>query len=131
MSFRFSKRSLQNLDGVHPDLKKVMSHAIKTTDVDFVVIEGLRSIERQRELFDRGATKTMNSRHLTGHAVDVVPYIEGAVSWHWPDYYKLADNIKRAAKDMDVPLDWGGDWAAFKDGPHWQLPWNKYPALHE
>lgn len=126
--FRLSTRSLITLEGIHPDLRKTVQHAITITPIDFAVLEGVRSIERQRELFDRGATKTMNSRHLTGHAVDIAPYIDGEVSWHWPDYHELAAVIKQAAEDQGVPIEWGGDWRSFKDGPHWQLPWKEYPA---
>lgn len=128
MGFTFSARSRTNLEGVHPDLKAVMLHAIKTSTIDFTVLEGLRTIERQRELYESGASKTMNSRHLTGHAVDIAPYVNGAISWHWPYYYELADVVKSAANDLRIPLEWGGDWAKFKDGPHWQLPWKDYPA---
>lgn len=128
MSFSLSKRSIERLEGVQPHLKSVISHAIRITPIDFTVLEGIRSIERQRELFDRGATTTMNSRHLTGHAVDIAPHVNGEISWHWPDYHKLAEVIKQAALDQAVKIEWGGDWKSFKDGPHWQLPWLEYPA---
>lgn len=124
--FKFSKRSLKRLEGVHPHIVQVMNRAIKTSTVDFTVLEGLRSVERQRQLVDQGASTTMNSRHLTGHAVDVAPYIDGKISWHWPHYHMLARYIKGAADAEGVPLEWGGDWRTFPDGPHWQLPWDKY-----
>jgi peptidoglycan L-alanyl-D-glutamate endopeptidase CwlK len=73
------------------------------------------------------ASQTLNSRHLTGHAVDVAPVYNGKISWDWPLYYVLADCIKTAAKLVDVPIEWGGDWKRAKDGPHWQLPWKEYP----
>ena len=92
---------------------------------DFTVIEGIRSLERQEKLVVSGASKTMNSRHLTGHAVDIIPY---PVSWDWPLYYPIADAMKSAAKELNVDLEWGGDWTSFKDGPHWQLSWKTYPA---
>jgi peptidoglycan L-alanyl-D-glutamate endopeptidase CwlK len=126
MTFRFSKRSRQRLDGVHPDLVRVMELAISRSPVDFTVLEGLRTKERQRQLVDSGASKTMNSRHLTGHAVDVAPMSGGSVSWDWPLYHKLAPVIKEAAEELDVDIEWGGDWTSFKDGPHWQLSWNSY-----
>jgi peptidoglycan L-alanyl-D-glutamate endopeptidase CwlK len=69
----------------------------------------------------------MNSRHITGHAVDLAPMIAGEVRWDWPLYHKLAKIVKAAAADEKVPLQWGGDWRAFKDGPHWELPWKFYP----
>lgn len=127
MTFRFSKRSEENLDGVHPDLIMVMRQAIETTDIDFAIIEGVRTIERQREMVKIGASQTLNSRHLTGHAVDVAPIYNGKIAWDWPLYYVLADCIKTAAKLVDIQIEWGGDWKRFKDGPHFQLPWNDYP----
>lgn len=127
MSFVLGQRSLERLKGVHPDLQRVVRRAIQITEVDFTVLEGLRSIERQRELVRKGASKTMNSRHLTGHAVDLAPWVDGKVSWDWDWYYPLADAMKAAAREIKVPIEWGGDWKTFKDGPHWQLPWNEYP----
>ena len=126
--FSFGSRSLDRLKGIHPDLRKVMDRAIITTDIDFTILEGLRSIERQRKLLAEGATRTLRSRHLTGHAVDIAPLIEGAVSWDWPLYHKLALIVKAAAAHERVKIEWGGDWRSFKDGPHWQLPWRDYPA---
>jgi peptidoglycan L-alanyl-D-glutamate endopeptidase CwlK len=69
----------------------------------------------------------MNSRHLTGHAIDVAPLINGKVRWDWPLYHRLALTIKGAAVLEKVPIEWGGDWKSFKDGPHWQLPFRSYP----
>lgn len=126
--FRFSKRSLDNLQGVHPDLVRVVKAALPLSSVDFGVTEGLRDRARQRELVNAGASTTMNSRHLTGHAVDLVAYIGPRISWDWPLYYKIADAMKEAAEKEGVPLEWGGDWTSFKDGPHFQLPWREYPA---
>ena len=128
MAFAFGSRSLNRLVGIHPDLRKVMDRAIATTSVDFTVLEGLRSVERQRQLFAQGASKTMRSRHLTGHAVDIAPLVDGKVSWDWPLYNRLAPIVKKAALDVGVKIEWGGDWRTFKDGPHWQLPWRDYPA---
>lgn len=125
--YTLSQKSLSLLKGVHPDLVKVIKRAIQITEVDFVVIEGLRTLERQKELLKKGATTTLNSRHLTGHAVDIAPYVGGKVSWDWPLYHKLAKAVKQAAKEVGVTVEWGGDWKKFKDGPHWQLPFNKYP----
>lgn len=128
MAYHFSKRSKKRLEGVHPALKAVMYRAIEITDVDFTVLEGLRTLERQRELVAQGASRTMNSRHLTGHAVDIAPYINGRVSWHWPHYHQLAPYIWEAARQVDVDgLEWGGNWKSFPDGPHWQLSWSQYP----
>lgn len=121
--FVLSERSLSNLDGVHSDLVAVVKRAILITKQDFMVIEGLRSLERQEQLVASGASRTMNSRHLTGHAVDIVPY---PLSWDWPLYYPIADAMKQSANELNVDLEWGGDWTSFKDGPHWQLSWESY-----
>lgn len=126
MTFRLSQRSKDRLQGVHPDLVAVMELAIKRTPVDFTVLEGLRTEERQRKLYASGASKTLNSRHLTGHAVDVAPYADGEISWHWPHYYPLAATIKDCAYEIGVKIEWGGDWTSLRDGPHWQLPWSEY-----
>ena len=115
---------MQNLSGVHPDLVAVVKRAIEITEQDFSVIEGVRNIERQRQLVAKGASKTMNSRHLTGHAVDLAPY---PLSWDWEYFYPIADAMKQAAEELDVDLEWGGDWTSFKDGPHFQLSWGAYP----
>jgi len=124
MSYKLSHRSLQRLSGVHPDLVAVVKRAIEITTQDFAVTEGVRHIERQRFLVDSGSSKTMNSRHLTGHAVDLVPW---PVSWDWENFYPIADAMKQAAEELDVAIEWGGDWASFPDGPHFQLDWKKYP----
>jgi hypothetical protein len=125
--FRLSKSSKNCLIGVHADLIKVVLRAEAITTVPFAVIEGMRTLERQRELVEKGASRTMNSRHLTGHAVDIAPLINGKVSWHWPHYRELEPIIKRAAAEMRVQVDWGGDWTSFKDGPHWELRRSVYP----
>lgn len=125
--FRLSARSLARLNGVHPDLVNVVKRAIELTDVDFTVLEGLRTADRQAELKKAGASQTLKSRHLTGHAVDLGAYVAGEVRWDWPLYHRIAAAMKRAAKELGVPLEWGGDWRSFKDGPHFQLPWDRYP----
>ncbi len=127
MTFKLGRVSLDRMAGVHPDLVRVVKRAIALTTVDFRVTEGRRSIKRQGELVKAGASKTMNSRHLTGHAVDVVALIDGAVRWDWPLYDLIAKAFKAAAKAEGVPLEWGGDWPRFRDGPHFQLPWKQYP----
>lgn len=125
--FKLSKRSLSKLEGVHPALTSVVKRAIEVTEIDFAVTEGLRSVERQRELVAAGASKTYNSRHLTGHAVDLVAYIGGEVRWDWPLYGKLANAMKSAAEELGVKIVWGGDWISFKDGPHFELDRKFYP----
>lgn len=126
MAFSFSQRSIARMDGVHPDIIAVMELALARSSIDFTVLEGVRSADRQREMVRIGASKTLNSRHLTGHAIDIAPLVDGDVSWDWPVYHKLAPIIKGAAEDLGVDLEWGGDWKSFKDGPHWQLSWNTY-----
>jgi len=128
MPYSFGSRSLGRLEGIHPDLRKVMDRAIATTDIDFTVLEGMRTMSRQRKLVASGASRTLRSRHLTGHAIDIAPLVDGKVSWDWPIYHRLAPTIKKAAQDVGVKIEWGGDWRSFKDGPHWQLPWRDYPA---
>ncbi len=132
MSIVLSQKSLTKLDGAHPDLVKVIKRAAALSSIDFTVLEVLRTPARQKELVRTGASKTMNSRHLPGadgnsRAVDIAPMDGGQISWAWPVYHKLAPIIKQAAKDVGVPIEWGGDWRTFKDGPHWQLPWKQYP----
>ncbi len=127
MAIVLGQRSLSRLEGVHPDLVRVVKRAAALSDLDFTVLEGLRTPARQKQLFDLGATKTMNSRHLTGHAVDIAPMVGGTVRWDWPLYHQLAAVVKAAASQEKVPVTWGGDWRTFKDGPHWELPWKQYP----
>lgn len=139
MMYKLSQRSMQNLSGVHPDLIAVVKRAIQITEQDFSVIEGVRNINRQRELVAKGASQTMNSRHLTGHAVDLAPY---PVSWDWEYFYPIADAMITSCKELDIPLRWGGNWAvkdlrdwegnarelnhsytgSFADGPHLEIP---------
>ena len=118
--------SKNNLKGVHPDLVKVVEKAITLTEIDFRVTEGLRSKTRQIELVNKGASKTLNSRHITGHAVDVVALVGGSVRWDWPLYDKIAKAFKQSAKELNIPIVWGGDWKTFKDGPHFELDRNVY-----
>ena len=108
--FKLSKRSKGRLSGVHPDLVKVVNRAIEITEVDFGVTEGLRTTERQKELVASGASKTMNSRHITGHAVDLVAYLGNEVRWDMGLYYKIAAAMTQASTELDVPVVWGGCW---------------------
>jgi len=127
LMYRLGTRSKQRLGGVHPDLTRVVECAIEITTVDFTVLEGLRSPERQKILVEAGASQTLNSRHITGHAVDLGAWVEGEVRWDWPLYHKIATAMKEASKQVNVPIEWGGDWRNFKDGPHFQLPRKTYP----
>ena len=96
MSFRLSQRSRARLQGVHPDLIVVVEAAIRRTEVDFMVTEGLRDPVRQAALVRAGASRTLNSRHLTGHAVDVAALVEGRVRWDWPLYGRIAEAFRRS-----------------------------------
>lgn len=125
--FKLSAKSLSRLEGVHPDLVKVVHRAIQNSNVDFAVLEGLRTPERQQQLVKSGASLTLKSRHLTGHAVDLGAIVGGQVRWDWPLYYKIAETMKDAARDLKVPITWGGDWTMFKDGPHFELNRKTYP----
>ena len=127
MPFTLSQRSEDRLKGVHSDLQRVVRRAIQVTSVDFAITEGLRTPERQRELVAAGASRTLNSRHLTGHAVDLAPIIGGKISWDWPPFNELARAMKAAAAELRVPIVWGGDWRTFRDGPHFELDRRTYP----
>lgn len=126
--FHFSKRSLDNLAGLHPDIQAIFHEALRITDIDFVVIEGLRTVERQRELFNQRprVTTTMKSRHLDGFAADACPY-----PIDWDDiakFVQLSEIIKQAAVNLGLKIQWGGDWSGFPDSPHWQLSHQAYPS---
>lgn len=109
-NFKLSKRSLSRLEGVDADLVAVVKRAIKITTVDFGVTEGMRSIETQRKYVDAGKSQTMNSKHLTGDAVDLVAYIGSDVAWELNLYDDIADAMKAAAIELGVPLLWGAAW---------------------
>ena len=121
MSFKLGNKSLKNLSGVHPDLVRVVKQAIILTPIDFAVTEGVRTIERQKMLVESGASRTMNSQHLIGRAVDLAAIVDGKVSWDLPLYHKLAQAMKAAANYCMVEIRWGGDWENFKDCPHFEL----------
>jgi peptidoglycan L-alanyl-D-glutamate endopeptidase CwlK len=127
MTFKFSAKSLERLSGVHPDLQRVFQEAITNSPYDFSITEGIRTLDRQKELFEAGKSQTMRSRHLTGHAVDIAVFVDGKVTWDFPKYQAVADHIKSVAKRNDVSITWGGDWVSFKDGPHYELNKSVYP----
>ena len=152
-TFRFGKRSEQRLSGLHPDLIKVVRRALQVATRDFTVLEGLRTEARQRQLVADGASQTMNSRHLTGHAVDIAPLDDGEPTWQWQYYFGLASAVQQAAQELDIPIRWGGCWdrrlnglgdpeaaqveyiarrralgkKPFLDGPHFELARTAYP----
>lgn len=126
--FQLSQRSLTRLIGVHPDLVEIVKLAIQRTTVDFIVVEGVRTLAQQREYVTKGASQTMNSYHrpqadCLGHAVDLAPLVRGAIPWNdWQAFADLAGVVKACAVELGVPVEWGGDWKSFKDGPHFQIP---------
>ena len=125
--YTLSTRSLNHLEGVHPDLVRVVKLAIQSSEIDFVVLEGVRTKQRQAQLLKAGASQTMNSRHITGHAVDLGAWVNKEVRWDWPLYHKIAKAMKQAATDLNVQIVWGGNWRTFKDGPHYELDRKTYP----
>lgn len=127
MTYALSQRSKDRLTGVHPDLVKVIEEAIKDSPLDFSITEGLRTRERQKALFDAGKSQTMNSRHLSGKAVDIAVIREGEVTWDLRYYRIVTDHIKKVAKQLDIPIVCGIDWTSFVDGPHVELLRSKYP----
>lgn len=153
--FKLGKKSKSELKGVHQELVAVVERAIELTVEDFAVHDGIRTLEEQKLLVQRGASKTLNSRHITGHAVDLVPYIGGKLRWEWEPIYQVADAVRVAAKEQGVTIRWGGAWdrwltdlddstedivtdyvtrrrnagkRAFIDGPHFELPREEYPS---
>lgn len=143
MPFALGTRSRERLKGVHPDLVRVVERAIQLTEVDFTVLEGLRTAARQQQLVKSGASKTMRSRHLTGHAVDLGALAAGEVRWDWGLYLKIAEAMRMASVETNIPIRWGGTWKllsaikgpitakvlsrSFPDGPHFELPTTDYP----
>lgn len=135
---KLDARSITRLQGVHPDLVAIVNRAVVITVQPFIITEGLRTLERQQKLVEAGASQTLRSRHLTGHAVDLAAFIDmdgtgdytsgDNIRWDWPLYKTLSIAMKDAAKELNLTIEWGGDWKTFKDGPHFQLPWSKYPA---
>lgn len=128
--FNLSDRDRRRLAGVHPHLVRVVEQAAEQTNDVFMVVEGLRTLKRQQDLLKVGASRTLNSRHITGHAVDLAPVLDnGEIPWgQWDRFESLAATLKAAALYLKVPLEWGGDWPKFRDGPHFQLPHDQYPG---
>ena len=125
MTYKLGTRSLQSLSGVHPDMVAVVKRAIEITEQDFTVIEGIRNVNRQRALLKAGKSTTMNSRHITGHAVDMVPW---PVDWNDLERFEVvSEAMKAAAEELEVSIVWGGDWKSFYDGPHFELNRKSYP----
>ena len=110
MAYKLSTRSQERLMGIEPELKEVVYEAIKVTKIDFGVIEGLRTEEKQKQLVESGASQTMKSKHLEGRAVDLMAYIGGRGSWELNVYDEIADAMKEAAVKVDVAVRWGAAW---------------------
>ena len=154
MGYKLGKGSLRELEGVHPELVAVVKRAIELTVQNFSVHDGLRTLAEQQKLVAAGASTTLNSRHLSGHAVDLVPYINGKLRWEWEPIHRIAEAVRTAARELNTPLRWGGAWdieftasddapedlvadyvsrrraagkKAFIDGPHFELPASRYP----
>lgn len=127
-AFKFGPRSEERLQGVHPDLIKVVRRALELSKVDFSVSEGLRTYARQKQLVADGKSKTMNSRHLSGHAVDLYPVSKAGAEWVREDFAEVVDAMRRASKALGIPVEHGHDWKSFPDSPHHQLKALAYPA---
>ena len=124
MSFKLSQRSLDKMTNVHPKLVEVVKLAITKSPLDFSISEGLRTVERQKELVAQKKSQTMLSRHIIGEAVDICVLVEGKANWDFENYRKVADIFKECAKELNVKITWGGDWTSLKDGPHFQIERN-------
>lgn len=128
-----SARDVSRLTGVNRDLVRVVNRAASICPIKFMVVEGVRTLAKQREYFAAGKSKTMKSRHLDGHAVDLAPIVDTdgdgdlELSWNLKDFKPIAAAMKQAAKELKIPIEWGGDWKSFVDAPHFQLPWASYP----
>ena len=124
MGFKLSQRSLDKMIGVNPKLVEVVKLAITKSPLDFSISEGLRTVERQKELVAQKKSQTMKSRHIVGEAADICVLIDGKANWDFENYRKVADVFKECAKELGVKITWGGDWTSFKDGPHFQIELN-------
>ncbi len=134
---KLTARDDAHLKKVHPDLARVIRRAAAIwphKDQVFFITCSIRTIEEQRKLIAAGASRTMRSRHLPGktnklsHAIDIAIKVNGKVRWDWPLFVQASKTILAAAKAEKVPVEWGGSWKRFRDGPHYQLPWAKYPG---
>jgi len=116
MAFRLSQRSLDKLDGVHPEMVATVQKAIELTDVDFGVTYGVRTLEAQKELVATGRSQTMKSKHLIqgdgySHAVDLVAYFGSNVSWELNVYDNICDAMAQAAREVGCSIKWGAAWS--------------------
>jgi peptidoglycan LD-endopeptidase CwlK len=130
LSFTLDPHSVANLQGVHPDLVRVVYDCAANGVMPFTfgITQGLRTQAMQKVYVAAGKSETMNSRHLDGHAVDMVVLIQGQATWSWPMYEALNVQMQAAAARCGVPVTWGGSWTTLKDGCHFELPRDKYPS---
>jgi peptidoglycan L-alanyl-D-glutamate endopeptidase CwlK len=127
--FVLSRRSLRRLKGVKKPLVMCVKRAIELTNIDFMVIEGVRTVAEQRKRYASGSSHTMNSRHLTGHAVDLGPLINGKIPWDNIEVFREVSYAMLAASyELEIDIQWGGNWPILRDGPHFQLTWESYPV---
>lgn len=124
---RFGKRSMGHMAEVHPHLAMVAHRALQLSPVDFGVTDGKRTRDEQQKEVAEGDSQTLNSRHLTGHAIDVMAYVDGQGTWEWDYYQQIGEAFKAAAAELAVPVVWGGDWRTLKDGAHIELSRSVYP----
>ena len=136
MPFVLSPRDRKRLEGVHPDLIRVVERAAEIAPKRFIVVEGCRTLEAQKRNVAKGVSKTLKSRHIPGangfgHAVDLM-VAETGDDRDWrddnPNWGVIASAMKMAAAGLGTPIEWGGDWKSFVGTPHWQLPWGAYPG---
>ena len=121
MTFSLSQKSIDTMNGVKDPLVNIVKRAIQISEIDFKVLEGVRTLERQKELYARKVTQTLNSKHLTGDAVDLGALKDGQITWDKQSYVTVAKAMKQAAKELQVNIRWGGDFKTFFDGPHFEL----------
>lgn len=121
MTYKLSSKSLERLQGVDERLVRVVKRAIEITPIDFSVLEGLRTLERQKQLVADGFSQTLKSKHLTGHAVDLGCIVDGKITWDKQHYVTLSLAVKKAADELRINIRWGGDFKSFFDGPHFEL----------
>lgn len=110
MGYNLSQRSIDRMDGVDERLVACVKRAIELSEIDFGVTQGLRTIEEQEALVAKGASKTMKSKHIDGLAVDLMAYVNGRGCWELNVYDEIADAMKAAAQELDVPIRWGAAW---------------------
>lgn len=120
--YKFGDKSLRKLEGVNSLLVEVAKRSIELSKVDFGISEGVRTLQRQEELYKTGKSKTMKSYHLKGEAFDIFALDEkGNITWEFDYYKQVNDAIQKSAKELGATVTWGGSWNTFKDGPHFQI----------